>query len=152
MGDFIDSIEPRNIKAWIDMFKILLQTLSIIGSVLSVILTVITTIDKVATSVFNGIGKLIGESAGAWVQMLSTFKIPTGAFTPLKEAFSVDGKFLGLFDQSPIKQGAIDVNQSSRADVNINLRAPENTVQPIKTKTTGKTSGLNIGVNMAVAQ
>lgn len=48
--------------------------------------------------------------------------------------------------------GDVDVTQQSRTDVNVNLKAPEGAIQSVKSQTTGKVSGLNVGVNMATAQ
>jgi len=39
----------------------------------------------------------------------------------------------------------------SQTDVNVNLRAPEGVIESIKSKTTGKRAGLNMGVNMEAA-
>jgi hypothetical protein len=51
-----------------------------------------------------------------------------------------------------IKPGQLNTSQSSRTDVNVNLRAPQGAVESVKSRTTGKVSGLNVGVNMAMAQ
>lgn len=40
------------------------------------------------------------------------------------------------------------VTQRSQTDVNVNLRAPERTVESIKSRTRGRLPGLNVGVNM----
>ena len=44
--------------------------------------------------------------------------------------------------------GDVDVSQKSRTDINVNLRSPEGAVESVKSKTTGKVSGQNVGVNM----
>ena len=45
--------------------------------------------------------------------------------------------------------GDISTSSTSKTDINIRLVAPEGTIQSIKSKTTGTTPGLNVGVNMA---
>ena len=47
--------------------------------------------------------------------------------------------------------GDISTSSSSKTDVNVKLIAPEGTVESIKSETTGRTPGVNVGVNMAAA-
>jgi TP901 family phage tail tape measure protein len=54
-------------------------------------------------------------------------------------AKEVDASFIG------------DVMQRNQTDINVNLNAPKGAISSVKTQTTGDTSGLNVGVNMAGA-
>ena len=63
------------------------------------------------------------------------------------------GAFFGIGGETPAGEGMpapmpIE-GQRSQTDVNVNLRAPQNTIEKIKTKTTG--SGANVGTNMVNA-
>lgn len=44
-----------------------------------------------------------------------------------------------------------NINRRSQTDVNVILRAPERLIESIKTKTSGKMSGLSVGINMEAA-
>ena len=44
--------------------------------------------------------------------------------------------------------GSMDVNASSRTDINVNLRAPQGAVDSVKSRTNGNVPGMNVGVNM----
>lgn len=76
-------------------------------------------------------------------------------FGPVKK---VNGELKRLTDRRILRLGGEvqinsnqNVTQSSQTDVNVNLIAPEKTVESIKTRASGQVSGLNVGVNMVVA-
>lgn len=57
----------------------------------------------------------------------------------------IGGKISGVLDFS----SNISNSSSSVTDVNVNLNAPQGVIKNIKSMTTGKNSGLNVGINMA---
>jgi tape measure domain-containing protein len=74
-------------------------------------------------------------------------------FREAKAAISELGAFAGSvfgFGDTEIKSEQT-INRTSQTDVNVNLRAPERAVESIKTKTSGKVPGLNVGINMMEA-
>lgn len=75
-------------------------------------------------------------------------------FTSVKDTIlNLPGISLLLGDTAANSQTpTTPVTQSSRADVDITLRAPEGVVESTKTKRRGSGSGLNLGLNMAPAQ
>lgn len=101
-------------------------------------------------SIIKGVSTLIGETVAALVSF------DFSQFSNIADMFSVGGKVLGVFggDEGGESNQAIKPlggAQASRTDVNVNLNAPAGAVESVKSKTTGKVSGMNVGVNMAGA-
>lgn len=139
MTEFFASIDPRTIKDLSFVIGSLLKIVAIQGKVLSFLIPVfkfVAAIVKGWVTTFTGL-----------VTAISTFSF--SKFTPLMEAFSLGGKFLGLFGGDELKMGGVDVTQSSRTDVNVNLNAPKGAVDSVQKRTTGRIGGMNVGVNMA---
>lgn len=138
LSKFFDSIDNDQIDSMADSISGLITGLKVLLDV-----------GVAIASVFKGIGTAIGEFAA----QLTTLNFGADISTNLKDAFSIGGKLFGLFgDESAAKTTGGLGGGKSQADVNVNLRAPEKTIESIKTRTTGQSAGLNIGVNMAVAQ
>jgi len=135
---FIEAIKPEHVTAFGDSLAALLDVAVILGEAFGIVL-----------SVLKGIGTAVGELAA---------QITTGNFsaklgTSFREAFSFGGKFLGLFDNDDkLAPGKLNPSQTSRTDVNVNLRAPQGAIESIKSRTSGQVSGLNVGTNMVTAQ
>lgn len=100
---------------------------------------------------FNDIKERLFSSITAIISKISS----------IKEFFGFDAIDLNIkkttenIQNSNIDKRAkslITSNQQSRTDINVSLKAPQNAVESIKTKTTGIFSGLNVGVNMATTQ
>lgn len=150
LSQFFDQIEPKQVDGFVESLKGLVMVASLIIDTF-----------KVVASVFKGIGTAIGELVGQF----ATLDFSASTATSMLDAFSIGGKLLGIFEpakaegkkaakemqESQIKSG-MEAAQQSRTDINVNLRAPEGAVQAVKTQTTGRVSGLNVGVNMATAQ
>lgn len=128
--NWLDTIKPSDIDAFIQSLKTLGDIASAIASAFG------------ATAGFvKDIGTGIGNLAGA---------ISTGNFS---ELFGSAKEYLfGTPDQNVNQRAAgITNGGQSKTDVNVNLRAPKGVVESIKSKTAGKVSGLNVGLNMAEA-
>lgn len=137
-GKFIDNLGTEEINSIADSIKGLLTVLGVLLDV-----------GRAIAAIFKGVGTAIGEGAA----QMATFNYSVG--TGFKDAFSIGGKFLGLFgDDEPLtkKTGSLGAGAVNKTDVNVNLKAPANTIESIKSRTTGKPNGLNVGVNMATAQ
>ncbi len=144
MGKFFDTIKPERVDALADSLIGAAEAVVVIGKGLGFI-----------GSAFNVVGEGIGETAGRF-ETKGTF---LGA---VETALLAKGNLQALLGFGPgaelqkaeaganggvVPQGA----QRSQTDVNINLRAPEKTIDSIKTRTSGKASGLNVGVNLEAA-
>jgi TP901 family phage tail tape measure protein len=140
---WLDSIDAEQITTFADGLAKVASVAAEIGSWFKYIFEYL---DK--------IGKSIGNLAGA---------ISTGNFKDMFSGLaSVAGplpgvSFKDMYDY--ITGGGETVKnatgtaaaQKSQTDVNINMRAPTGVIQSVKSKTTGKVSGLNVGVAMAGA-
>ena len=136
MGAFFDTIDPASIDALADSLGVVVSIMSLLGTVL-----------KVPLALLKGIGTQVGELAAAIMSL--DFSKVTNPF----DAFSIGGKFLGLFGGDDKKiTGKLNGAQASKTDVNVNINSAEGAVESVQSKTTGKVSGLKIGVNMATAQ
>ena len=74
-------------------------------------------------------------------------------FRQAKELITGFGSSIGSFlsfGETELKAEQ-NINRQSQTDVNVNLRAPERTIESVKTSTSGKMPGLNVGVNMEAA-
>lgn len=105
----------------------ILLTIGAIAAGIAIAIAVVTTFKEELAAT----GKFIGEFIANAVDKLSGLK-------------SI-GEFFGFGDSD------VSVSQKSRTDVNVNLNAPEGAVKSVKSTTTGKVAGLNVGVNMAKA-
>lgn len=141
MGDFFDTIKPERVDALADSLVGAAEAIVVIGRGLGFI-----------ASAFNVVGKGIGETAGR-------FETKGPFFAALETALLAKGNlqaFLGLGPSSGLQKAEAGASggvvpqgtQRSQTEVNINLRAPEKAIDSIKTKTSGKSSGLNVGVNL----
>lgn len=131
--NFLDTIDPKSINAFADSLGMLVD-----------VAAGIATGFKVVFAVLKGIGTIIGSIAGA----IATLDF--GAVIDLQEAFSVGGKFLGLFGGAEEKSPGtkIGADGGTRTDINVNMNAPEGVIQSVQSKTTGGRNA-NVGVNMA---
>ena len=144
MGEFFDSIRPEQVDALADSLVGAAEAIVTIGRGLGLIA-------KAFKVVGTGVGTLAGrvETKGTFFGALETALLAKGnlqsllGFGPSAELQKAEAGANG----GVVPQGT----QRSQTDVNINLRAPENTIESIKTRTSGKASGLNMGINMEVA-
>jgi hypothetical protein len=134
-GEWASSINNEDITQFVDNLKALGEALS-----------VVVTAGKAVASVFKGVGTAIGEAAA----QLATFNFDAANGTSFRDAFSVGGKLFGIFDneEAPAR---VPTGTASRTDINMNIRAPEGTVESVKSSTRGNVPGMNVGVNMAPA-
>lgn len=109
---------------------------------------------KLLAALFKGVGTAIGEGAG----QLATFNFDAKNATSFLDAFTVGGKFLGLLETEktvippiPTAPTVAPSATNSKADVNVNINAPDGVVESVKTKQQGDKSGMNLGVNMLSA-
>lgn len=112
----------------------------------------LTTVSQVSSVFMTMVGwlkdaaMLVGDLATRAGQLAGA--ISTGNF---KDILNI----LGIGDGDKIevekRAKAIISGGKSQADVNINLRSPQGAVESVTTKTSGKSSGLNLGMNMQEA-
>jgi len=136
LSKWFDAIDPAQVDSFAESLKGLLQ----------VALFIIDAF-KIVAAVFKGVGTAIGEFAG----QIATLNFGEGLSTDIREAFSVGGKLFGIFENQKL-EGNLGAGQSSRTDINVNLKSPEGAIESVKSRTTGSASGLNVGLNMATAQ
>ena len=123
-----------------------------IGLISAPILIVIAAISALAAVIvfWDDLKEAIGVAATAIAGFLESL------FSPLASVFALGEKIgaaIGSFftgEDIEIKSSQ-SLTQRSQSDVNVNLRAPAGVVESVKTRTSGKTSGLNVGVNVAEA-
>lgn len=87
--------------------------------------------------------------------------------TSFFEAATIGGKFLGIFDRekapatipaaptvipAPVSAPSVaPISMLSQAEIDVNINAPDGVVESVKTKRTGNTNGMDLGVNMSSA-
>lgn len=139
LGQWFDSIQPDRIESFSTQLETVLQLATKIGEAFGF---VARTIDAV--------GVFIGETAAQIANLdfdarnLTSFGAGANQGGPAlitREDLARQGRLTGKFDT---------VGRST-TDVNVNLNAPEGVIDSVKSKTTGNTPGLNLGVNMAPA-
>lgn len=125
LSKFFDTIQPDRVDALAQSLIGAAKAIGIIGEGLGLIAKGFT---FVGTEIGEGIAK-VQLLAGGQGGLISTLERQRGATAGTLNATSM----------------------RSQTDVNVNLRAPERTVDSIKTRTSGKSAGLNVGVNMETA-
>ena len=117
-------------------FEFLLDSiLGLFGTSLGEIRGAVTDIIEVTVNAISGAIKNISDKIKAFKDRITGFV--SGITSDIKSFFDFSGD--------------ISTSSSSQTDVNVKLIAPEGTIESIKSKTTGSTPGLNVGVNMATA-
>lgn len=166
---FIEAIKPEQVTAFGDSLAALLEVAIILGDAFKVVLSVIkgigTAIGELAAQIATGnfskkLGTSFQDAFSFGGKFLGVFEKPeklaavTGEQAIPSFAADVLEKYKLFFAtaQEQLKPGQLNAAQSSRTDINLNLRAPEGTIESVKSKTTGKVSGLNVGMNMVTAQ
>ena len=163
--DFVKGLNKSDIEA----FGLVLSGLGIIlGGLVSIFrgaFIIIMGVIKPVLSVLKGIGEIIGQLIGAFALFDAGGLSEAFSFEGLSKSFSIGGKLFGLFEnkkmeiagelnagmQSQKLEGNLGAGQSSRTDVNVNLRAQEGVIESVKSRTAGSFSG-NVGVAMQTAQ
>lgn len=112
---------------------------------LLVVLEVVFDVLMGISAIFKGVGTGIGEFIG----QVTTGTTSDDVATSFTDAFSIGGKFLGLFGGDEKK--APEKGTKAQSNVDISLRAPVGVIESIKQTTTGQTPGLNVGISMAGA-
>jgi len=138
LGKFFDTIDSSQIDALGDSLSAVVEVLGILGDAI-----------KIPLALLKGVGTAIGELAAS----VATLDIFGSQRTSFADAFSIGGKFLGVFEREKggTAQGVGTGTIKSQADVNINIRAPQGIVESIKSKSSGG-PGLNMGVNMVLSR
>lgn len=129
---WFDGIKPEQIQSLTDGLKVMLDTLVFIGESLGSVISGVKSLGELAAKVTTGD---IFSSGGE------------GDITAMGGLTEVNKILAARAPKQAPERGA-----RSQSDVNIGITAPQGVVQNIKQKTTGKTPGLNVGVNMATAQ
>ena len=158
---FLEGIKPEHIGTFVQSIKEAIGVAKVFGTGLKVVADVLGVIGFVVTPIFNLIISLLTVVFGLIKGIVSAFAqlaaailtLDFSGFSSIADMFRTDnGKVLGLFgggDDQAIKP--MDGAPPSRTDVNVNLNAPAGAVESVKSKTTGKVSGMNVGVNMVGA-
>jgi len=74
------------------------------------------------------------------------------ALSPIRSLMDLGASVGSFFGFGETELNATQTTtQRSQADVNVNLRAPEGVIESIKSRTSGKVAGLNMGINMGGA-
>lgn len=121
-GAFLEGIKPERLQAFGDGLGVIANAAILIGQTFGVIL------DRLAR-IGSGIGLIsAGFATGSFAEVLPELRSLSGVVAP------------------PL------TNNKSQSDVNVNLRAPAGVIESVKSRTTGKSTGLNLGVNMETAE
>jgi len=92
----------------------------------------------------------IKENWASIVSFISgSFESVVSKLSAVKEFFGFDG---GDVNINKKMESIVTGGQQSRTDVNLNIRSPQGAVESVSSRTTGKVSGLNVGLNMSTAQ
>ncbi len=130
---FLDTIDPQKINNFADSLAGLAQTLIIVGKGFGAVVGGIATV-----------GRFFGKGVAGAVQFVTAGSAPGEEFERVRK----------IRAQSELNRTAPDlstVRSTSQTTVDVNIRAPENVVESVQTRTTGQTPELNMGVNMVVA-
>lgn len=131
MKAFAESITREDVESLVAFFKDLISVAQDLAKIVAELAPMLRAVAKVAAFELPD-----PQKAGAATRQFLIDKA--------KALFGIEG---GNMDVA----GAEPTAQSSTTDVNVNLNAPKGIVQSVKSKTTGKVSGLNVGINMAEA-
>ena len=137
LGKFFDSIDEKRVDAFAESVTGLAKAILLLGKGAGVIAEFSTFAAEIA-----------GTEAARVALAFTDPKLFRAAEQQIK-----DERELAALERS---QGAPATGLStaptrSQIDFNLNLRAPERVIDSTKTRTSGKTSGLNVGVNMEAA-
>ena len=117
-------------------FKFVIDsTFGLFGTSLQDVRGMVTDIIEATVNSINNAVIMIADKIKAFKDRLTGFV--SGVTSDIKSFFGFSGD--------------ISTSSSSQTDVNVNLIAPEGTIESIKSRTTGSSPGLNVGVNMAEA-
>lgn len=135
-GEWIDKIDPASIDTFVDA----------VSNIASGFAAVATVVGEVIGLV-SGLGKVMGEVGGAFATWdFSQFSSLTGQTPSLSDWVAENRKSNSAGDKLGSSAGKNPAGL--KADISMNISAPSNTVNDLKTKMPKSQSGLNIGVNM----
>jgi hypothetical protein len=133
--NWVDSIKPSDIDSFVQSLQALADVATIIANAFGS-----------AFGFVKDLGTELGNLGGA---------ISTGNFKDITRGLlggDVSNFLFGGGEKNVNERGKnITAGGKSQTDVNINMRAPAGAVESVKSKTSGKVSGLNVGLNMAEA-
>lgn len=147
--EFVQNLKPEQIEGFALMVEGLGKGIAVLGQGLAF---VFKQLKRIATIIGEVTAAIVSLDFSHFTQSFTDFG--KGFTKDLSELINVDitgaihsglDSLLGSADKAAVQEF------SSRTDVNVNLSAPEGTVDSIKSKTSGKNPGLNVGVNMASA-
>lgn len=144
MGEFFDTIKPEQVDALADSLVGAAEAIVTIGRGLGLIA-------KAFKSVGEGIGQTTArfETKGLFLSVIESAALARASVASALGLGSSEGMQKA---EAAARGGTTPTSlQRSQTDVNVNLNAPENTVNSVKTTTSGKTPGLNVGVNLVTA-
>lgn len=148
LGEFFDTIDPERVDAFAKSLTQVARGMGAIGKGLGFIATGFS---KVGTFIGESAAKIALAAEGRSDLIGASGRLNFGAGLPSGISPSESGTLRFLEGLSTPGGAAPSFQMRSQTDVNINLRAPERTVESIKTRTSGKMPGLNVGVNMEAA-
>jgi len=157
-GAWIDGLDDSRVTAFADTLAKIASVASTVagwfGEIFSLLDKIGTKMGEVAAQVSLGEwGNLSQQVFKASDSIVGTGKdIGVDLYNSALSTFQSIGNLFGGEDKKGLAGKINPQGQSSKTDVNVNLRAPANAIESIKSKTSGHVSGLNVGVNMATAQ
>lgn len=135
-GKWIDSVNDQDI----------LRTVAAVEQ-LALGLGAVAKFGAAVAEAFTSAGKAMGEFAGK-ISVGNLGEAGAQATSPMMGSWmgglEMWGNMLGIDKEAWAAKG-------SRADVNVNLRAPEGVVESVKSRTEGNAAGMSVGVNMQTA-
>lgn len=130
MTAFFDTINTEQVDGFVDSIKGLIEFVRSLALVFGTAFRVIKNFVEGLAEIFAALTILDFSGLGGALSKVTGLNLVLGA------------------DEGELNN--INSAQASRTDVNVNLNAPEKTVESVKTVTSGKVAGLNVGVNMAL--
>lgn len=150
MEQFFDTIRPEQVEVFADRLGTVFKGIALVGKLA---FQVFTLVSPLLSLVFKPLELLVNlldrlMSIPGALKLLAKFsgeaiKDLTGGGERGGEAIN-DLTGGGKLDVV----GSTSIEQSSKTDVNVNFNVPKGVIQSVKSKTSGKVSGLNVGVNM----
>ena len=134
--------------------KTFLATLLVVVAVAAPILLFFGKLGIVVGAITAAIGGAFAATGVAVVAVVAAIIAAVGLlifkFDTVKEKFNsgvgVVKKFFGFGDEELNVKGSGEVNQNARLDVNVGIAGPKGAIESVKSKTSGRITGLNQGV------
>lgn len=150
MEQFFDTIRPEQVEAFADRLGTVFKGIALVGKLAFQVFTLVSPLLSIVFKPLELLVALIDRlmSLPGALKLLAKFGGEAiNDLTGGGERGEVAVNDLAGGGKLDVV-GSTNIEQSSKTDVNVNFNAPKGVIQSVKSKTSGKVSGLNVGVNM----